>query len=152
MDGKENCYHRVENLFSLNMFCRVYHYTFWQLSILLDLLLEELKSVFANFFWGENESGMKHYSETWKACCLPVKEGVLGLRSVEDTCKSLCYEGLVEPKGIASHSLWAELRRKKYEKYLSFVGGSTTWKRTMHVSGAAAESQILVGQVAGFRA
>lgn len=123
MDGKESCYHRVENLFSLNMFCRVYHYTFWQLSVLLSLSLEELKSVFANFFCGESESGMKHYWVTWKACCLPVKEGVLGLRSIEDTCKSLCYEGLVEPKGIASHSLWAESMRKKYEKYISFVGG-----------------------------
>ncbi|MDD0148543.1 hypothetical protein PSY31_22920, partial [Shigella flexneri] len=43
-------------------------------------IIQKIEAMFADFFWGWNESRKKYHWSSWKKICLPIQEGGLGCR------------------------------------------------------------------------
>lgn len=97
-------------------------------------IFNKIKSLFANFFWG----GFKCHWIKWSQCCLPIFEGGLGIRKLEEDSITFSMKSWWSFR--TSNSIWAIFMRAKYDKFLDgtrSVGGSSNWKRLIQAKEAA---------------
>lgn len=52
-------------------------------------VINELRRIFAKFFWINKETRKSKHWSTWKKICLPKQEGGLGFRSMFEVSKAL---------------------------------------------------------------
>lgn len=60
-------------------------------------------------FGGESSEGPKHHWINWKKCCLPLKEGGLGIRWLEDACQAFAFKNWWNFR--TTNYLWAVFMR-----------------------------------------
>ena len=96
-----------------------------------------LEHLFANFFWGSDEGGLKYHWIRWKDLCAPKKEGGLGFRSLDAVFNAFSIKLWWRFRQNAS--LWANFMMATYcsNAYPGMVvrseGASHTWRRMLHV-------------------
>ncbi|XP_042969088.1 uncharacterized protein LOC122301771 [Carya illinoinensis] len=80
-----------------------------------NLVFKKLQGLFANFFWGEQDDKSKWKWRAWKKLCVPVKEGGIVVRDLEEVQKSLFLK--FRWNLLTKNSLWAKFFRAKYVKH-----------------------------------
>ena len=94
-------------------------------------VFRKINSLVANFFWGQGEDGFKYHWVRWGQCTLPIQEGGLGIRRIEDISDAFAIKAWWLLK--SANSLWASYMRCKYAKQIfssaQMCYGSAAWKR-----------------------
>lgn len=92
-------------------------------------LCKEMDSLFANFWWGQNNEAKKIHWVSWDVISLP-KQGGLGFRNLQEFNVALlakqCRRMMMEPD-----SLWARFMKARYFPLSSFLearkGSRASW-------------------------
>lgn len=106
----------------------------------------KINSLFANFFRGQGEEGLKCHWIKWSQCCLPVNEGGVGIRKFDDLGSAFALKAWWTMR--ASQSLWARFMKSKYWHliYTSYglFNGSSVWKQLVLVRPVAENNMVWI--------
>ena len=100
-------------------------------------VFKTLDSIISKFFWGTTDTSKKLHWSRWKPLCVPVEEGGLGVRNLEEMCEAFSLKLWFRFR--EQKSLWAVSLLLKYCKKTSpnLVSKKTTdsvvWKRLLSV-------------------
>ncbi|XP_019240872.1 PREDICTED: uncharacterized protein LOC109220861 [Nicotiana attenuata] len=98
-------------------------------------VLKQIEKLAANFFWGMDHNRYKYHWASWQKLAKPQEEGGIGLRNIEDVCRSLEFKQWWWFR--TKDSLWSKFLKAKYcqrshpvsKKWDS--GQSQAWKKMM---------------------
>nr|XP_016496983.1 PREDICTED: uncharacterized protein LOC107815849 [Nicotiana tabacum] len=101
--GKKTLYQACSNCntFSLDVYLPTTKYYFSQIEI-----------VFANFFWGNLEGKQKYHWSSWKNLCLPIEEGGIGIRTLQEILDT--FSAKLWWQFRTRESLWTDFMKAKY--------------------------------------
>lgn len=118
------------------------------------IILKKLESIFARFLWDSKDHARRLHWRSWKAICLPVDDGGLGFRRLQDTVDTFSLK--LWWMFRSQSSLWAQFLLGKYcrgtHPSLAAVphSASPIWKRLKRF-GPCAETHIAwrlgIGQI-----
>ena len=98
-------------------------------------IIRQIQMLIADFFWGWKNDRKKYHRSSWKNLSYPYEEGGIGMRNLQDVCKSFQFKHWWSFR--TKQTLWGDFLRAKYCQRANPVnkkwdtGQSLMWKNML---------------------